>query len=186
MKQFSATILKKITLKNTSMLLLACSALGLAACQTNSSNPQTHKRGYHGGPHHQGMKPNDRAGMSARHHQRQPGAQAWREQMQQACLNKNNGATVNVKIDDKTLSGQCHLVFQPDRNSMQSRVNHQSVRPQQHAGSNRRGAWSDLDRQAFQQACIGKSADQKTTVQFNEQSINGRCQLRFKRTAPNA
>ncbi|TXJ06123.1 MAG: hypothetical protein E6Q25_10040 [Acinetobacter sp.] len=119
-----------MSLFNTTSLTFALLAtLGLAACQSPSSTKaHTHrtttthanmpeKMAEHMRKEQRGWKkltPEQRAEFQKKAEQRRTERQARFEMLQKACEGKA-GQTINVKLNDKTVEGQCEVHFRPTR-----------------------------------------------------------------------
>ncbi|TCM68120.1 hypothetical protein EC844_106103 [Acinetobacter calcoaceticus] len=88
-------------------------ALTLSACQSTQSTPVNSAEPQHRSGHH-----HDRSQMTdaqKQHWQQQSaGRKQLFNQMQQACDGKKLGQNLQLQVADKTISGQCQLMFKPE------------------------------------------------------------------------
>ncbi|ENV46899.1 hypothetical protein P255_02925 [Acinetobacter brisouii CIP 110357] len=102
MKRFAKVALVSVTLLSMGTLT-ACQSMmqhhDPAGMQAGSEEPHHH----HHWQHHMSEQ------EMAKH-------QAALEQFKQACNNQTVGAKVQVKLEDKTITGTCELRFKPDMN----------------------------------------------------------------------
>lgn len=181
---------------------------GLTACQSTQSTTSTQSdQAQH---HHGHMKSHHGEANKHKHNKRQhsAGRQQMFEQMQAACKDKTAGQRLDVKIKDKTVSGQCQLAFQAN-DPKQFKTQFKSMM-QQHMpkDSTARLSRADLEKltveqrtiyrnekrelnqaqreqhrqqwQNIQAQCQGKTIGAPVQVKFGDQTISGQCQLQFQ------
>ncbi|MCO8089803.1 hypothetical protein [Acinetobacter pseudolwoffii] len=180
----------------------------LTACQSTSNVPNNEHR--HMMKHHEGKKqhltPEQREQFKAKRAERMQFA----KQLQQACDNKAVGSAIQVKSGDKTIDGTCKMVFKADHKEMKShRGEHRGMKAEHHPmrADMRRGmmhgevltdakraeltkqfdqrlAQRQAHQQAMLQACQGKKDGTAVQIKVGEQTVNGKCLVRFQPKAP--
>jgi hypothetical protein len=190
----------------TKIALISASVLSmgaLTACQSTSNVPNNDHS--HMMKHHKGKKqhltPEQREQLKAKRAERMQFA----KQLQQACNNKAVGSAVQIKTGDKTIDGTCKMVFKADRKEMKShrgmKAEHHPMRADMRRGMmhgevltdakraelnkqfDQRLAQHQAHQQAMLQACQGKKDGTAAQIKMGEQTINGKCHVRFQPTA---
>jgi hypothetical protein len=188
------------------ILLATCGVLSvgvLTACQSHPE-PQEQSHRMMDGRHADRMTPEQRA----EHEQMRAEHKAMFKQMKQACEGKTAGQTVQVTAGTQTIDGQCQVVFQPDQkhgrgmhfghHSMQDDAG--MMRPQRGeklTDAQRQQMVQQYDqrlkeKQAFQQAvetaCKGQADGKAVQIKAGEQTLSGKCAVRFfpNQPQPNA
>ena len=186
----------KIALVGASLLSMGA----LTACQSTQSvqdKGADHPRKMMGDKHDRRMTPEQLERKQKLREQRQ----AERQGILEACKTQTLGQPLEFKFDDRTVQGQCHLVFQADKDQLKKwrSTQAQFKDGREHRREFKRGeklteeqraekqklreqvkAERDAQRQAITTACQGKSHGQNLQIKLGEQSINGQCQVRFK------
>lgn len=194
----------------TKIALISASVLSmgaLTACQSTSNVPSNVPSNDHPHmmKHHEGKKqhltPEQREQFKAKRAERMQFA----KQLQQACDNKAVGSAVQIKTGDKTIDGTCKMVFKADRKEMKShrdmKAEHHPMRADMRRGLmhgevltdakraeltkqfDQRLAQRQAHQQAMLQACQGKKDGTAAQIKMGEQTINGKCHVRFQPTA---
>lgn len=195
----------------TKIALISASVLSmgaLTACQSTSnvsSNDQPHMMKHHEGKK-QHLTPEQREQFKAKRAERMQFA----KQLQQACDNKAVGSAIQVKSGNKTIDGTCKMVFKADRKDMKGqrgeyrgmKAEHHPMRTDMRGGMMRGEALTDAKRaeltqqfdqrlaqrqaqqQAMLQACQGKKDGTAVQIKVGEQTVNGKCLVRFQPKAP--
>ena len=194
----------------TKIALISASVLSmgaLTACQSTSNVPNNDHS--HMMKHHEGKKqhltPEQREQFKAKRAERMQFA----KQLQQACDNKAVGSAIQIKTGDKTIDGTCKMVFKADRKEMKShRGEHRGMKSEHHPMRadlrsglmhgevltdakraeltkqfDQRLAQRQAHQQAMLQACQGKKDGTAAQIKMSEQTINGKCHVRFQPTA---
>ena len=190
----------------TKIALISASVLSmgaLTACQSTSNVPNNDHP--HMMKHHEGKKqhltPEQREQFKAKRAERMQFA----KQLQQACDNKAVGSAVQIKTGDKTIDGTCKMVFKADRKEMKShrdmKAEHRPMRADMRRGMmhgevltdakraeltkqfDQRLAQHQAHQRAMLQACQGKKDGTAAQIKMGEQTINGKCHVRFQPTA---
>ena len=189
----------------TKIALISASVLSmgaLTACQSTSNVPNNDHP--HMMKHHEGKKqhltPEQREQFKAKRAERMQFA----KQLQQACDNKAVGSAVQIKAGDKTIDGTCKMVFKADRKEMKShrdmKAEHRPMRADMRRGMmhgevltdakraeltkqfDQRLAQHQAHQQAMLQACQSKKDGTAAQIKMGEQTINGKCHVRFQPT----
>ncbi|WP_216937258.1 MULTISPECIES: hypothetical protein [unclassified Acinetobacter] len=195
----------------TKIALISASVLSmgaLTACQSTSnvsSNDQPHMMKHHEGKKHH-LSPEQREQFKAKRAERMQFA----KQLQQACDNKAVGSAIQVKAGDKTIDGTCQMVFKADPKDMKGqrgeyrgmKGEHHPMRADMRGGMIRGAALTDAKRaeltqqfdqrlaqrqaqqQAMLQACQGKKDGTAVQIKIGEQTVNGKCLVRFQPKVP--
>lgn len=177
---------KKITLAG----LGALSLLALTACQSvqpqenrAKANKQGMDRAHHAERHHH---------MSRHHHKgsyRHVGLnKQYQQAVQTACQNKSTGEEVTFQINQRQMTGQCQVIFQPTKveqlkqlkiantatvdKTEQTAAQRNEFRQQQRAAR-------IAQREAFNKTCEGQKPGQNIQAKIGEQLIDGQCQVAF-------
>lgn len=190
---------KKIVLATCGILSVGA----LTACQS-TPEPQKHSHHHMDGRYADRLTPEQRA----EHDQMRAEHKAMFKQMRQACDGKAAGQTVQIKAGTQTIDGQCHMVFQPDHKRghgmhmgqppMQGEEG--MMRPQHGeklTDAQRQQMVQQFDqrlreKQAFQQAvetaCKGQIDGKAVQIKIGEQTLSGKCSVRFfpNQPQPNA
>lgn len=175
----------------------------LTACQSTSNVPNNDHP--HMMKHHEGKKqhltPEQREQFKAKRAERMQFA----KQFQQACDNKAVGSAIQIKTGDKTIHGTCKMFFKADRKEIKShrgmKAEHHQMRADMRGGMmhgevltdakraeltkqfDQRLAQRQAHQQAMLQACQGKKDGTAAQIKMGEQTINGKCHVRFQPTA---
>jgi DNA polymerase II large subunit len=179
------------------MVFATCGVLSvtaLTACQSTPA-PQEHPHHAMDGRHADRLSPEQRAErdqMRAEH-------KVMLKQMRQACDGKTVGQTVQVKAGTQTMDGQCHMVFQPDHKrghemrmgQAPMQADEGMMRPQRGeklTDAQRQHMVQQFDqrlkeKQAFQQAletaCKGQTDGKAVQIKAGDQTLSGKCSVRF-------
>jgi len=179
------------------IVLVTCGILSvgaLTACQS-TPEPQEHPHHTMDGRHADRLTPEQRAERD----QMRTEHKTMFKQMQQACDGKTVGQTVQVKAGTHTIDGQCHIVFQPDHKRGHGMHMGQApmqgdegmMRPQRGeklTDAQRQQMVQQFDqrlkeKQAFQQAvetaCKGQADGKAVQIKAGEQTLSGKCSVRF-------
>lgn len=181
--------------------MLACFSLSLiglgtlTACQVNVNTPEDQKRasampGYHGKEHSKMHH--------ARHHQ---------HMMQKACEGKAAGSSSQIEFKDRSITGQCELVFVPKKLSKEElkqqrdawRADGKKMTEMRTERPRQQGAvMTDAERaervkqyeqrliqqqakqKAIASACQGQKAGQSISLKIGQHQYAGSCQVVFK------
>lgn len=190
---------KKIVLATCGVLSVGA----LTACQS-TPEPQDQPHRMMDGRHGERLSPEQRAEreqMRAEHKE-------MFKQMKQACDGKTAGQTVQIKAGTQTIDGQCNIVFQPDQKRGHGKHMGQPpmqgdegmMRPQRGeklTDAQRQQMVQQFDqrlkeKQAFQQAvetaCKGQADGKVVQIKAGEQTLSGKCSVRFfpNQPQPNA
>ena len=188
----------KIALLTASLI----SAGALTACQ--STTPTKENRGSYmmhdkGWQHKSPEQREQMKQMRAQH-------KAMREQIEKACDGKAVGEAVQINAANKTINGNCAMVFKADRSAMHE-MKHEMRHDQHrmmygHRGEERMKNMTEEQRvqiqqqreqkraqyraewEAVQQACAGQPKGQAIQVKLGEKLIKGTCIVKFKMQTP--
>jgi hypothetical protein len=173
-------MMKKITIATTA----AMSVLVLSACQSTTQVPQ---------PKHERMMKHHQDRHMAQKQQR--GDRGMQRAIAQACEGEKVGEQVDVTIGQRHVTGQCEMVFMPERGQklksnykMQTRstqtprnaVMTDAERAEMVKEFDLRLAQRQAQQKAIQSACQGQTTGKAVQIKFGEHSINGQCQVKFK------
>ncbi|MQW90827.1 hypothetical protein GFH30_02510 [Acinetobacter wanghuae] len=195
----------KIALVGTSVLSIGA----LTACQSTNnvqSPDQAHMMKHHADKQHHKdhrLTPEQREKFAAARQQRAE----LNKQIRQACDNKAVGSSVEIKSGDKTLAGTCAIHFKADPKALKAKHDEARAkgehRPMAKEGRtftavNRGEPLTDAQRaeltkkyderlakrqaqqKAMLQACQGKTDGAVAQLKVGEQSIDGKCHVRFQ------
>lgn len=190
--------LAKIAIVGASILTLGT----LTACQsTNMTKDSDRPEKMHGGKPERKATPEQREQMKKMHAERHESM----KQMKTACDGKTVGTAVQIKMGDKTIDGLCNMTFKADAKEMKKyRGEHPSMQ-QPMRGDFRGGmdmkrgepltdaqraeltkqfdqrlAQRQAQQKAIAQACQGKTTETAIQIKLGEQTINGKCVVRFQ------
>ena len=192
--------LAKISIATASLIALGT----LTACQsTNSPKENVSTQKMHGKYDHE-----QRKHMKKMHTEQREGM----KKIKAACDGKAAGTATQVQIGDKTIEGTCNLVFKADRKDFKdARAESKPMRgehkPMQGEMRGKMGAMpseplTDAQRaeltkkfdqrlaqhqanqNAMAQACQGQKAGTTIQLKMGEQTINGKCEVRFQPNKP--
>lgn len=194
--------LTKIAVVGASILTLGT----LTACQsTNTTKNADRPERMHGGQYDRKANPDQREHMKKMHGMQHEAM----KQMKTACEGKASGTAVQIKLNNKTIDGTCTMTFKVDAKEMKkSRGERQSMQQPMHGdfrgnmGMTRGEPLTDAKRaeltkqfdqrlaqrqaqqQAIAQACQGKANGTATQIKVGEQTLNGKCEVRFQPKPP--
>lgn len=191
----------KIAILGTSLVTLAA----LTACQSATSGNMGYAERMHHGKYGQKFTPEQREHMQIMHGMQRQAMQ----QMQTACDGQAVGTTLKIKVNDQSIEGTCNMRFSADRSEMQKlRGEYQAMRGNHMRGNttmmnmhrnqpmtdaqraeltkqfDQRLALRQVHHNAMLQACQGKANGTATQLILGEQTINGKCEVRFQPNAP--
>src|SRR5690606_841101 len=175
----------------------------LTACQSTSNVPSNDHSAMM--KHHEGKKQHLTAEQREQFKVKRAERMQLAKQVQQACDNKAAGSAVQIKAGDKTIAGSCNMVFKADRKDMQGKRGehrsmkgeHRPMRADVRGGMMRGEPLTDAKRaeltkqfdqrlaqrqaqqQAMLQACQGKKDGTAAQIKVGEQTVNGKCLVRF-------
>ncbi|PWB14273.1 hypothetical protein DCO44_10220 [Acinetobacter sp. AM] len=188
------------------IVLATCGVLSVAALTACQSHPEPQEQSHRmmDGRHADRMTPEQRA----EHKQMRAQHKEMFKQMKQACEGKTAGQTAQVKAGTQTIDGQCQVVFQPDQKRGHGMRMGQPpmqgdegmMRPQRGdklTDAQRQQMVQQYDqrlreKQAFQQAvetaCKGQADGKVVQIKAGEQTLSGKCAVRFfpNQPQPNA
>ena len=170
----------------------------LTACQSTN----THKDSDRPQKMQQGGKHDRKASPEQREHMKQ--MREGMKQMKAACDGKAAGTTTHISMGDQTIDGTCTLVFKADskdarsafkpmqgdmrmRGSMGMNPNEpltDEKRIELTQQYNQRLADMQARQKAIAQACQGQKAGTTVQLKAGEQTINGKCKVRFQPNKP--
>ena len=186
------------------LIVLGAGILAISSLTACQSTPQKADYAQHRGQdmrHHKGPKlsPEQRQQFE----QKRTEHREFMTQVQKACDGKTNGQATQFTVADKTVTGQCNLVFVPERQSkmdrrgpyqnLQPKTNAQNVKPKSRGEVLTDAERAELVKQydqrlaerqkiqlAHKNACAGKNANTATEIKIGEQSIKGQCKVKFQ------
>lgn len=198
-----------MNLTKVSIAVASLFALGtLTACQSTTAPKDSDRTQKMHGQSDRKASPEQRKQMKKMHAEQREGM----KKMKAACEGKAAGTTAQVNMGEKTIDGTCNLVFKADRKDfkdaraeskpmkgehkpmrgemrgamggMQSEPLTDAQRAELTKKFDQRLAQKQATQKAIAQACQGQTAGTAIQLKVGEQSINGKCEVRFQPNKP--